>query len=312
MPELDIVIVNWNAGAYLRKCLTSIAHASLIGISLRAVIVVDNASSDGSIDQLHIPGLPLRVLENKENVGFAAACNQGADSGQSPYILFLNPDVVVQSDSLYLPVTFLDKPENSKYAACSIIMQDNEGRLARHCVRFPQPRDFFAKQTGLDRLLPGVFSEFILSQEDHRFSQDVDHIIGAFYLVRRKVFSDLGGFDERFFVYYEDLDLSLRIHKAGWKIRYLTDAYAKHKGGGTTQQVKATRLFYSLRSKIQYCFKHFSWWSAGFLLFVTLLLEPAARIALAVSHGSLSEVKETLQACIQLWRWLLLSRLVRT
>jgi GT2 family glycosyltransferase len=101
----------------------------------------------------------------------------------------------------------------------------------------------------------------------------VDHVIGAFFCVRRELFEDLGGFDERFFVYLEDLDFSLRARKTGRTAYYLADAAAFHKGGGTSEQVKAHRLFYSLRSRLLYAFKHFKRYQAWIISAVTMLLE---------------------------------------
>jgi len=133
-------------------------------------------------------------------------------------------------------------------------------------------------------------------------SRDVDHIIGAFYLVRRDLFEKLHGFDERFFVYLEDLDLSLRIHQMGYRIHYLASPPSYHLCGGVSRQIKATRLFYSTRSRLQYGFKHLPRWQAWLHFSVTMLIEPVNRTLLAVLHRSRSEVTETWQGFRMLWR----------
>jgi GT2 family glycosyltransferase len=136
---------------------------------------------------------------------------------------------------------------------------------------------------------------------DHAENRQVDHVIGAFFLVRRSLFESLGGFDTRFFVYLEDVDFSLRASHAGWSSFYLAEAQAYHKGGGTSEQVKATRLFYALRSRILYGYKHFRWTAATGILLTTLLLEPFVRLGFAIMRGTMTEVRETLQAYCLLW-----------
>jgi len=143
-----------------------------------------------------------------------------------------------------------------------------------------------------------------MSEWAHDSTQKVDHVMGAFFLVRREVFEKLRGFDERFFVYLEDLDFSYRAKQAGWDSAYLADVQAFHYGGGTSNQVKARRLFYSLRSQLLYAFKHFHWLGALWVLLVMLVVEPVTRIFFAVIRRSWSSVKETLAGYAMLWKWL--------
>jgi GT2 family glycosyltransferase len=123
--------------------------------------------------------------------------------------------------------------------------------------------------------------------------------------VRRCVFDALHGFDERFFVYKEDLDFSLRANKAGWESYFLADTRAYHRGGGSSEQIKAKRLFYGLRSRVQYGFKHFGYPAACGLLLATLFLEPAARIVRALLKRSSEALWETLCGIGCLWVWVL-------
>jgi GT2 family glycosyltransferase len=160
---------------------------------------------------------------------------------------------------------------------------------------------------GLAHLKPDKFPGHVMSEWKHDESRDVDHVLGAFFLMRKQVFDDVHGFDERFFVYKEDLDLSLRAKKAGWRSHYLADVQAYHKGGGTSEQIKATRLFYSLRSRTQYSFKHFGWVSSTGLLATTLMLEPLARIGWALRRGSGQEMLQTVVATSRLLVWICLT-----
>ena len=141
-----------------------------------------------------------------------------------------------------------------------------------------------------------------MSEWDHATNRDVDQVIGAFFLIRRTVFEALNGFDERFFVYFEEVDVSYRARQAGWRSVYLATARAFHAGGGTSQQVKAARLFYSLRSRLLYGFKHFSRLRAWALVGVTLLVEPISRLVFSAIRGGREDVLNTLRAYGMLWR----------
>jgi hypothetical protein len=301
---LDVVIVNWNAGDQLRQAVSSIA-AHGHGI-VDSVVIVDNASTDGSLtgieSMIPMPSPKVKIARNEKNMGFAAACNQGAALSSGEFILFLNPDAKLFADSLAISVTFMRQPENDDVGICGIQLLDESGHVSRSCARFPSVNGFLAHAVGLDRVFPrwGHF----MAEWDHAQTRDVDHVIGAFFLVRRAMFEALGGFDERFFVYLEDLDFSRRARNAGWRTVYLADAQAFHAGGGTSRQVKARRLFYALRSRLLYAFKHFSRAGALSVMLVTLLVEPFPRSVMALLRGSWSGLKETWSAYGMLWRWL--------
>jgi len=305
---LDLIIVNWNSGRQLHDCLKSIIAANRDSFELSRVVVVDNASSDGSVEALECISFPLTVIHNSENRGFAAACNQGVKASTADYLLFLNPDTRLFADSLVKPIQFMQNAENAKVGICGIQLVDEQGCVSPTCTRFPTPILFFYEMLGLTYLFPKMFPSYFMHQWEHTSSRELDHVIGAFYLVRCPVFESLGGFDEDFFVYLEDLDFSYRAHQAGRSSYYLAEAQAFHKGGGTSEQVKATRLFYSLRSRIVYGYKHFSWWSATGLMLGTLLFEPWVRIAFAITKHSFVQVQDTVQGYALLWRTLLSSR----
>lgn len=301
MPKIDIIIVNWNSGKQLYECLQSIGTATKDGSNLGNIIVVDNASVDGSADELQNFNLPLTIIRNNINRGFAAACNQGASESKADYLLFLNPDVQLFENSLSVPIAFMERPENRHIGIVGIQLVDEEGRISRTCARFPTSRQFFAKMLGLDRLFPCVFPSHFMVEWDHKDSREVDQVMGAFFLVRRNLFEVLSGFDERFFVYFEEVDFSLRARQLGYSSFYLTEAQAYHKGGGTSEQIKARRLFYSLRSRIIYGYKHFSWIAATMLMLGTIIAEPLSRIVLGIAHRSGSEIVETCRAYRMLW-----------
>jgi GT2 family glycosyltransferase len=298
---LDIVIVNWNSGARLRECLSSIStHAGEVDDI--TVTVVDNASTDGSAGNLPCLPCPVRIIRNPGNEGFGRACNLGARRGRAKYLLFLNPDARLHPGALSIPFRFMESGDAAGVGICGVRCIDATGTVARSCARFPTPGRMVVHSLGMDRLLPRIFPPHFLSEWPHDADRAVDQVIGAFFFVRRELFEQLDGFDERFFVYYEDLDFALRARQAGWNSRYLAAATIYHEGGGTSQQVTAQRLFYSLRSKLAFARKHFS--AGGFVavLLATLFLEPVSRIAYASLRGDHEGVADTVKAYLTLYR----------
>jgi GT2 family glycosyltransferase len=294
MTKLDIIIVNWNTGKLLRDCLESILIANRQGFAINRVVVVDNASSDGSAQGLGKLDLPLIVVNNGENRGFAAACNQGALGSKADYLLFLNPDTRLFSNSLSEPLLFMEQPENRHIGICGLKLTDELGNPTTSCARFPTLKIFLGRITGLSRLFPKKFPEHLMSSQELLHSLEVDQIIGAFFLVRRSVYEKVEGFDERFFMYFEEVDFSFRAKRKGYLSYYLSHVSAYHKGNGSTGQIKSTRLFYSLRSRIQYGFKHYSYWEGIILILITLIVEPVTRILLSIKRFSLADFNETM------------------
>jgi len=301
-PSLDIVIVNWNAGALLRRCLMALPGALGPSFVLNRVVVVDNASSDGSLDGVETLPLPITVLRNVSNRGFGAACNQGAAGSTANYLLFLNPDVYVKPDSLSAPLAFLSDRGHDDVGLLGIQLRDAQGTVARSSARIPTPATIGARILGLDALFPQWVPSLFLTDWDHESTRELHHVIGAFYLVREGLFKELGGFDERYFVYLEDLDLSVRVRGRGWRIFYLAGVHAEHTGGGTSDSVKALRIAYSLHSRILYGYKHFGFGAATLLAVGTLVIEPVPRLVRALARGSLVEFRDTCLGFAHLWR----------
>lgn len=301
-PSLDIVIVNWNAGAQLRDCLKSIESARCNIFTLSRVVVVDNASNDDSLDNLDSLRLPLVIIRNSVNRGFGAACNQGATVCDARYLLFLNPDTKVFKNSLVVPLEFMEDAEKLDVGICGVQLINEKGRVTRTCARFPSLRRFVVQAIGLNKF-PGLKALGVRMDEwDHLHNKSVDQVVGAFFFTRRSVFEALKGFDKRFFVYYEEVDFSLRARKAGWITEYLIDAQAFHRGGGTSRQMKETRLFYSLRSRLLYGFKHFPRWQAWLLTGVTMIIEPLSRSVFSMLRGGVRDVRNTWMGYSLLYR----------
>jgi len=302
--KIDIIIVNWNAGTQLKECIDSIQDSG--NLYINKVFVVDNASSDLSIEIVEKVrwDIDLVIIKQSVNYGFGKACNIAAQKSSAEYILFLNPDAKIFVNTLPQVIDFMDKDENKCVGVCGIQLIDEAGHVQKHCARLPTIKTYIGHATGLSKIFPKKFPYIFLDEFDHLSSRDVEHVIGAFYLIRNTLFKELKGFDETFFVYLEDLDLSHRVLEHGKRIHYLGSASAFHKGGGTSEQVKATRLFYSLRSRMLYGFKHFSKRQAWCLVFLTCIIEFIPRILKAIMKGSIKELNEILGAYLMLWKGL--------
>ena len=299
-PKISVIIVNWNSGVQLNDCLDSLEKFG--DNCIKQVIVVDNASIDNSLKNIKSLSC-VTFIKNDINLGFGKACNIGAAIADGDYLLFLNPDSMIHSKTLSKSLNLMESISNASVGICGVQLINIRGEIARSCARFPNAISFVSHCLGIDKIFPGV--GHIMSEWDHSNSREVDHVIGAFFLVRRNVFEQLEGFDEKFFVYLEDLDFSLRARQAGWKTTYFADVTAFHLGGGTSQQIKAKRLFYSIRSRLIYSDLHFKNSNYLLVLFSSLLIEPLSRSLYSIMRLSWSELKETWAAYFMLWMWIL-------
>lgn len=294
------LIVNWNAGNLLFNSIYSVIqyHNNLV----RSVIIVDNASTDGSllkIDKLNNLPFKLEIIRNFDNKGFGAACNQGAKYANSHYLLFLNPDAKLFSDSLDKSISFMEKPSNAGIGICGVRLLDENKHSTTSAANFPTLCVMAGKIVGLTKLIPSIFPPHLIDSSNLNKSKVVDQVIGAFFLIRTNIFNQCNGFDERFFVYFEEVDLSLRVKEFGYLSYYLSDVLAFHKGRGCSEQVKATSLFYSLRSRMLYAKKYYS--KLEYIILILLMvIEFPLRIFQAILKTSWTDIKNILSAYLQL------------
>jgi len=290
---LDIIIINWNSATQLQRCVDSIL-SSTINLPGK-VIIVDNRSTDGSLKNLNgVQG--IHILQSRENLGFGGGCNLGFIQSQAKFLLFLNPDIQFLPNSLSNLVDFLNSPALSpETGVFGVQLQNPDGSIQKNVARFPRFKELFPRMAGLDRLFPRIFKPHYVKDMDYSKNLLVDQVPGAFFLVRRSCFEQLGGFDEHFFLYYEDVDFSYRARQAGWNTQYLADVKVIHSGGGTTESIKDRRLFYSLRSRVLYAGKHYGRWQALAVIFAALTIELLSRCARSVLHLSLGELTATLK-----------------
>jgi GT2 family glycosyltransferase len=302
-PTLDVIIVNWNAGRQLLDCLKSFKSVVNDKITLSGINVVDNASTDGSLELLDgdLADLPLKIIRNNKNRGFAAACNQGAWGSRANFLLFLNPDTRLSTGCLERPVSFFTAIGSEEVGIVGVQLVNGSGNIARNCARRPRAAAMIGQSLGFDRIFPAHFPPHFLQEWNHDTTRIVDQVMGAFMMIRRPLFETLSGFDERFFVYFEDLDLALRARALGWTSVYLATAQAFHRGRGTTDAAKAKRLFYVTRSRILFSFKHFSRPAAIAVATSTIVLEPLARVWGALTRGSVTELPDIARGFAELW-----------
>ncbi len=254
--DLSVIIVNYNVKYFLEQALTSLKRASK-DFKVE-YFVIDNDSSDGSVEyiQENIPWVKLIV--NRENVGFARANNQGLENAKGRYLLIINPDTVVGEETLKTLITFME--EHPKVGAVGPKIIDRKGKFEIDSRRtFPTPFSAFCKMTGLSALFPQsrLFAKYNLTYLSSETEGEVDALSGCFMLVRREVYESVGGFDDDYFMYGEDLDWCWRIKQAGWKVYYYPRAEIIHYGGESAlrSSLNLRRSFY--RAMHLFVKKHF-------------------------------------------------------
>ena len=247
--QLSVIIVNYNVRHFLEQCLYSV-RAALQGLEGQ-VIVIDNDSRDKSIDYLK-PSFPeVSFIGNEQNAGFAKGCNQGLSISRGRYILFLNPDTIVPENCFRDCIRFFE--DNPGAGALGCRMVDGSGKFLPESKRaFPSPLTSLYKLFGFAKLFPRsrIFSRYHLGHLSPDRDNEVDVLAGAFFMTRREVLDKVGSFDETFFMYGEDVDLSYRIQKAGWKNYYFSGTTVIHFKGESTRKgsMNYVRMFYQAMS----------------------------------------------------------------
>ena len=250
-PILSVVIVNWNTHDVLARCLQSlreqsmpraerVGQASGAGLSYE-VIMVDNASSDGSVEMVHREFPWVRTIANRVNVGFARANNQAIPQSRGRYALLLNPDTLVRPGALETLVSFVDTHPDAGAAGARLVNTD--GTLQPSCHPAPTLSRELWRLFHLDVLHP--YSRYPMENWDHDVPREVDAAQGACLLLRRKALDQVGLLDEDYFIYSEEVDLCYRLREHGWKVYWVPQAAVVHHGGQSTRQA-ATEMFLRL------------------------------------------------------------------
>lgn len=256
MADIDVVIVNYRSAALAGACVQAL-HRTRMADGAAVTVTVVNNSDDGAelADAVNQAG-GAAVLQNSANLGFGAACNAGAARGTAAILLFLNPDATVAPGCLRACLEFLRDPANADVGIVGPQLRGSLGEIALSCSRIPTLWDLAWQTLGLHLLLPGTGFPY-LPRAAHLRSGDVGQVMGAALFIRRSVFEGLGGFDERFFLYYEDVDLCARAAAAGWRCHFLVTAQATHIGAGSSSTAAGRSLGLHAVSRAAYARKHF-------------------------------------------------------
>lgn len=274
MKTITIIVVNWNSGSLTNLAVKPYLNYQSSKIKCK-IVIVDNASNDDSIEIFK--KLPVKIIENKINVGFGEACNQAYDFVDSDYILLLNPDTVSSPDVLEGLTDFLEI--NKAYAITGPQQKYENGTIMKSCGRFPSFTLAVFDVLALSKISPKIFKPApIMLDFNHLISCDVDQVMGSYMLIKKSVIDQVGFMDREYFVYGEDLDLSKRIAAAGYKSYFNSQYTILHKGGGSGDKVTSTRLLYSISSRNIYWKKHFTVVQHLILSFLSLTAEPLLRI----------------------------------
>ncbi len=300
---LTIIIVNWNSRYHLRNCVNSILkyHSK----TLDQVIIVDNNSNDNSIDFLkYLQHEKLFLIKNKINLGFSKACNQGAllAKNYSKYLLFLNPDTIISKNILDKSVYFLEENKSSDIGIFGVALTNNK-KITKTCRRFPTLKTLFADISGISKINKKTGWEML--EWDHKSSKRVDQLIGAYYLIRKNLFENLNGFDERFFVYSEEVDLSYRAKKNGYSSYFCHKLKCIHYGGGCTESIKSKRLYLSIFGRILYFRKHLNFFKFLIALFLILVIEPMSRLLFLILNFRVFKIINLINAYKKLYKKLI-------
>ncbi len=255
MPLLSVIIINFNAEKLILRCLQAVYET--IGALDCEVLVVDNASTDGSVAAVQQNYPQVKLILNQENVGFARANNQAARLARGHYLLLLNSDAFVHDGAITQMVDFMDAHPQSGAAGCRLVYED--GSLQRSCYSFPTPLTELWQTLWLDRVFSGspVFGKFRMTYWDQDTERDVDWLMGAVLLIRREVVEELGLFDEAYFMYSEEMDLCYRLNQAGWRVSFVPQATVTHLWGGTSRQNKELAFIRLYSSRVLFFRKHY-------------------------------------------------------
>jgi len=252
--KLSIIIVSWNVREDVLDCLRSIGRNP--ATDPFEVILVDNASSDGTVEEVRATYADVTVVANTENRGFAGANNQALDVAKGEYLLLLNPDTLVHPGALDLLLRFMDS--HPDVGACGPRLLNSDGTTQLSVRHFPTIRAALYRHSALryTRLFRSEYERSLMKDFGHDVQTDVDVVKGAALMVRLSVLERVGCLDEVFFMYYEEADLCLRIQKAGCRVVFLPEAQITHTGCRSSDKAGIERRIMRLKSLVTFMGKH--------------------------------------------------------
>ncbi|MDH3251666.1 MAG: glycosyltransferase [Ignavibacteria bacterium] len=292
--DLSVIIVNYNVRQFLENALTSVKKA-MAGIR-GEIFVVDNASDDGSVEMVRTRFPDVCLIANSENVGFAKANNMALVRAQGRFLLLLNPDTLVQEDTFEVMLRFFERHVNAGLAGCKILNPDGSLQLA--CRRsFPTPWVALTRITGLSTLFPRsrFFGRYNLTYLNPDETHEVEAISGSFMMMRREVYTKVGGLDEAFFMYGEDLDWCYRVSEAGFGVYYVHNTQIVHFKGESTRRSTIDEISMFYEAMQIFVDKHFSTsLPVKMLLSLGILLRAAVAFIAKIARAMFAAVADVL------------------
>src|SRR5665213_807447 len=269
VTDLSIIIVSWNTKKYMEEVLTSLS--TIDGKLSAEIIVVDNASADGTPDMIRAQFPNVKLIETGANLGFAKGNNVGIKEATGSYICLINSDVNVPSDCLNKMHAYME--QNPSIGLLGPGMMRPDGKVYRSGMRFPSLWNLFVRALFLDSLFKGagIFGGYLM--KDFRFDQtrDIDVLNGWLWMARREALEQVGPLDGRFFMYAEDVDWCKRFHLAGWRVVFFSEASAIHYGGASAASARSRFNVEMQRANLQYWKKYHGGVSLFFYLMISCL-----------------------------------------
>ena len=250
--SLSVIIVSYASREFIEPCLRSICAE--IRVDSTEIIVVDNDSDDNTIETVNSIFPDVKIIANSANVGYSKAINQGVKASSGQYILILNADTIIKTGTIQALLAFMEKNPDTGVAGPKLLYPD--GRLQYSCRTFQTFKTILLRRTFLSKIFPKskTLRDHLMLGWDHSSQKEVDWLVGAFLMVRRKAFEQIGLMDERYFLYFEDVDLCYRMKTAGWKVFYVPQAEAIHhyKRGSYSESVFSRDVFVHIVSLLRY------------------------------------------------------------
>lgn len=305
-PDISVIVVTWNAKDYTLECLESLQRQSN-GLTVE-VIVVDNASGDGTPQAIAEKFPRVRLICNSENRGFARANNQGMEVSRGRYLYLINSDVVVPDDCLSLLLSYMEAHPDIGLLGPKMLTP--AGEVGYSVMRFPTAWNTLCCALGFDSLFKrsNSLGGFMMKGFPYDHTEDVEVLTGWFWVVRRSALEKVGGLDEQFFMYGEDIEWSHRFHNGGWRVVYYADAEALHYGGASSKNAPARFYVEMRRANLQYHRKYHGPLSQA-AYFVSVLLHECARVVaycliFVVRHSQRTEASFKIDRSLRCMGWL--------
>jgi GT2 family glycosyltransferase len=244
--KLSIIIVNWNVKNLLKGCLNSIYYDSFYQDS--EIILVDNDSKDGSVEMIQREFPLVRLIKNRENIGFGRACNQGIGIAEGKYIFILNPDTLVKPHTLQNIVNFMESNPKVGIGGCYVYCPDSTPQTSFY--KFPTLLSYFSRMLSLFRILPRnkLTQKFFWEYTDNDIARPVDRVLGGAMVLRKEMVDQMGAFDETYFLYAEELDMCYRAKLMGWEVAAIPHAEIIHYHQQSTIQNIRQATFHTFKS----------------------------------------------------------------